>query len=69
MIFIRIMATTIGKPCNKLPFKLFCRVCEDISNAKNDKKVIILEKFINKCRGSIDKSENLNIVSHLTLLK
>lgn len=59
------MATTIGKPCNKIPFKLFCCVCEDISNAKNEKKVAILEKFIGKCRGTIEKSENINIVSQL----
>lgn len=57
------MATKIGKPCNKVPFKLFCCVCEDIYNAKSDKKVLILEKFISKCRGSIEKSDNLNIVS------
>lgn len=63
IIFIRIMTSTVGKPCNKLPFKLFCRVCEDICNAKTEKKVIILEKFINKCRGSIEKYENINIVS------
>lgn len=57
------MATTIGKSCNTVPFKLFCRVCEDICNAKNDKKVLIVEKFIGKCRGSIEKSNNLNVVS------
>jgi len=57
------MATYIGKPCNKIPFKLFCCVCEDISNAKNENKVIILEKFINKCRGSTEK--NKSIVSDL----
>lgn len=64
IIIIRVMASTVGKPCNKLPFKLFCRVCEDISNAKSEKKVIILEKFISKCRGSIENYENINIVSH-----
>ncbi|XP_060868826.1 DNA ligase 4 isoform X1 [Metopolophium dirhodum] len=61
IIFVRIMASTISKPCNKIPFELFCRVCEDIYNAKNEKKVLILEKFISKCRGSIEKSDNLNI--------
>ncbi|XP_022180301.1 DNA ligase 4 isoform X4 [Myzus persicae] len=55
------MASTISKPCNKIPFELFCRVCDDIYNAKNEKKVLILEKFISKCRGSIGKSDNLNI--------
>lgn len=59
------MATMIGKLCNKIPFKLFCCVCDDISNARNEKKVAILEKFIGKCRGSIEKSENINIVSQL----
>jgi len=68
IIFVRVMASTIGKPCNKIPFELFCRVCEDICNAKNDKKILILEKFISKCRGSIEKSENLNIVSRLLVL-
>lgn len=63
IIFVRIMASTISKPCNKIPFELFCRVCDDIYNAKNEKKVLILEKFISKCRGSIGKSDNLNIVS------
>jgi len=57
------MTTTIGKSCNKIPFQLFCRVCEDICNAKNEKKVLILEKFIGKCRGSVEKGDNLNIVS------
>jgi len=69
IIFVRIMATTIGKPCNKIPFKLFCRVCEDIYNAKNEKKVLILEKFIGKCRGSIERGDNLNIVSQSILGK
>lgn len=69
IIFVRIMASTISKPCNKIPFELFCRVCEDIYNAKNEKKVLILEKFISKCRGSIEKSDNLNIVSYLILDK
>lgn len=63
IIFIRIMATTMGKPCNKIPFKLFCRVCDDIYNAKSEHKIIILEKFINKCRGSIENNDNLDIVS------
>lgn len=66
-IFIRIMATTIGKLSNKVPFKLFCRVCEDICNAKTEHKITILEKFISKCRGSIENSENLDIVSRLLL--
>lgn len=69
LIFVRIMATTIGKPCNKTSFKLFCRVCDDIFNAKNEKKVLILEKFIGKCRGSVEKGDNLNIVSQLVLEK
>ncbi|KAL5243761.1 hypothetical protein ACI65C_011171 [Semiaphis heraclei] len=55
------MASTISKACNKIPFELFCRVCEDIYNAKNENKVLILKKFISKCRGSIEKSDNLNI--------
>lgn len=63
------MDTTIDKSCNKIPFKLFCRVCEDICDAKSDKKILILEKFIGKCRESIEKSENINIVSHLKLDK
>lgn len=63
LIFIRVMTTTIGKSCNKISFQLFCRVCEDICNAKNEKKVLILEKFIGKCRGSVEKGDNLNIVS------
>lgn len=57
------MATVIGKPCNKVPFKLFCHVCEDIFNAKTEHKVTILEKFISKCRGSIENNDNLDIVS------
>lgn len=63
------MTTTIGKLCNKVPFELFCRVCEDISNAKNEKKFLILEKFISKCRGSIEKSDKINIVSYYIKLK
>lgn len=63
------MATKIGKPCNTVPFKLFCRVCEDICNAKNEKKILILEKFISKCRGLTEKSDNINIVSQLVLDK
>ncbi|XP_025209212.1 DNA ligase 4 isoform X1 [Melanaphis sacchari] len=55
------MASAISKSCNKIPFELFCCVCEDIYNAKNENKILILEKFINKCRGSVEKSENLNI--------
>lgn len=69
MIFIRIMTTTIGKLCNKVPFELFCRVCEDISNANNEKKFLLLEKFIGKCRGSVEKSDEINIVSYLILDK
>lgn len=57
------MATSIGKPCNNIPFELFCRVCEDIYNAKNEKKILLLEKFISKCRGSIEKSDKIKIVS------
>lgn len=60
------MATTVGKhyTCNTIPFKLFCRVCEDIRNTKYEKKVLILEKFIRKYRGQIEKSDNINIVRH-----
>lgn len=63
------MDTTSDKSCNKMPFKLFCRVCEDIYNAKNDKKISILDKFISKYRGSTEKNDNLCIVSHLILDK
>lgn len=63
------MATSIGKPCNHIPFELFCRVCEDICNAKNEKKILLLEKFISKCRGSTEKSDIIKSVSHLVLNK
>lgn len=63
------MATSIGKPCNNIPFELFCRVCEDIYNAKNDKKILMLEKFISKCRGSTEKSDKIKIVSQTILYK
>ncbi|VVC30005.1 Hypothetical protein CINCED_3A019636 [Cinara cedri] len=55
------MATSIGKLSKKVPFKLFCHVCEDICNAKTERKITILEKFISKCRGSIENSDNLDI--------
>lgn len=48
----------MDKSCNKIQFKIFCRVCDDICNAKNDKKILILEKFFGKCRGSIEKSNH-----------
>lgn len=59
------MATSIGKPCNDIPFALFCCVCEEIYNAKNEKKILLLEKFISKCRGSIEKSDKIKSVSQL----
>lgn len=62
-------ANFIGKPCNKIPFELFCRVCEDIYNAKNDKKVLILEKFINKCRGSTEENDKIKSVSQSIVYK
>lgn len=53
--------------CNKIPFKIFCRVCEDISNAKTEKKILVLEKFFGKCRESIKKSNHY--VCQLILIK
>lgn len=50
------MTTIMDQSCNKITFKLFCRVCEDICNAKSENKILILEKFIGKCRESIEKS-------------
>jgi ribosomal protein S18 len=58
------MATTIGKQytCNTISFKLFCRFCEDICNAKYEKKISMLKKFIEKYRGKIEESDDINIV-------
>lgn len=61
------MDITIDKSCNNVPFKLFCRYCEEIFNAKNDRKIPILEKFISKYRGSVERNDNLKIVSRLIL--
>ncbi|XP_050440237.1 DNA ligase 4 [Adelges cooleyi] len=46
----------------KIQFKLFCRACEDIYKAsQHDKKISILQKFIAMCRGSVDKSSDVEI--------
>lgn len=66
-IFISTMAAAIGIPYNNIQFKLFCHVCEDIRNAKTEKKMSRLKEFISKYRGLIENSDNINIVSQLIL--
>ncbi|XP_050525121.1 DNA ligase 4 [Daktulosphaira vitifoliae] len=46
----------------KISFKLFCRACEDISNAAlSERKVAILQKFMGMYRGTIEQSSDIKI--------